>query len=75
MTEIGAYDAETNLGRLLDEVEGGATITITRHGRAVARLAPVTDASAAAERILALRSEIPKGKLSMRALISEGRRL
>ncbi|HUB84438.1 MAG TPA: type II toxin-antitoxin system prevent-host-death family antitoxin [Rhizomicrobium sp.] len=75
MTEIGAYDAKTNLGRLLDEVEAGATVTITRHGRAIARLAPINDASAAAERILGLRSEIPKGGLSMRALISEGRRL
>jgi len=62
------------LARLLDEVEAGASITITRNGRPVARLTPVADAMAAAERILALRSEVPKGKLSMRGLIEEGRR-
>jgi prevent-host-death family protein len=74
MAEIGAYEAKTHLARLLDEVEAGASITITRNGRAVARLTPVADAKAAADRILALRSEIPKGKLSMRTLIEEGRR-
>jgi prevent-host-death family protein len=74
MAEIGAYEAKTHLARLLDEVEAGASITITRNGRAVARLTPVADAKAAAERILALRSEMRKGKLSMRGLIEEGRR-
>jgi prevent-host-death family protein len=74
MAEIGAYEAKTHLARLLDEVEAGASITITRNGRPVARLTPVADAMAAAERILALRSEVPKGKLSMRGLIEEGRR-
>ena len=74
MAEIGVYEAKTHLARLLDEVEAGASITITRNGRAVARLTPVADAKAAADRILALRSEVPKGKLSMRGLIEEGRR-
>jgi prevent-host-death family protein len=76
MEEIGAYEAKTHLSKLLDEVEAGASITITRNGRPVARLAPVADAKAAAERILALRSEVPKAKskLSMRSLIEEGRR-
>jgi prevent-host-death family protein len=72
MVEIGAHEARKHLSRLLDEVEAGATIVITRNGRAVARLAPVTDSKEAAERILALRAQIPKGKLSMRALIEEG---
>ena len=74
MAEIGAYEAKTHLARLLDEVEAGASITITRNGRAIARLIPVADAKAAADRILSLRSEVPKGKLSMRSLIEEGRR-
>jgi antitoxin (DNA-binding transcriptional repressor) of toxin-antitoxin stability system len=48
-------------------------MTITRNGQAVARLTPVADAKAAADRILALRSEVPKGNLSMRNLIEAGR--
>lgn len=38
---IGSYQAKTHLPRLLDEVEGGATFVITKHGRPVARLTPV----------------------------------
>jgi antitoxin (DNA-binding transcriptional repressor) of toxin-antitoxin stability system len=38
MKSIGAYEAKTNLSRLLDEVALGETITITRHGVPVAVL-------------------------------------
>ena len=41
MRQVGVYDAKTHLPRLLDEVERGETVTITRHGRPVARLVPV----------------------------------
>ena len=57
MQSIGAFEAKNTLGSLLDRVEQGEEIIITRHGRAVARLVPNTpslDASqarAAAERI------------------------
>ena len=40
MREIQASEAKTHLPRLLDEVERGETIVITRHGRAIARLVP-----------------------------------
>ena len=40
MQEIGAFEAKNTLGTLLDRVEGGEEIVITRHGRAVARLVP-----------------------------------
>lgn len=40
MAEIGAFEAKNTLGSLLDRVERGEEITITRHGRAVARLVP-----------------------------------
>ncbi len=74
MSKVGAYEAKTHLPRLLDEVEAGATITITRNGRSVARLTPVVDTQLAADRILKLRANLKKGKLSMRDLINEGRR-
>ncbi|MDO8613270.1 MAG: type II toxin-antitoxin system prevent-host-death family antitoxin, partial [Dehalococcoidia bacterium] len=41
MKQIGVYEAKTHLPRLLDEVARGESITITRHGRPVARLVPV----------------------------------
>lgn len=37
---IGAYEAKTRLGELLDRVEQGEDVTITRHGKPVARLVP-----------------------------------
>ena len=40
MREVGAFDAKNKLGQLLDLVEQGEEVTITRHGKAVARLVP-----------------------------------
>jgi prevent-host-death family protein len=37
---IGAYDAKARLSALLDRVERGEEIVITRHGRPIARLVP-----------------------------------
>jgi prevent-host-death family protein len=39
--EVGAFEAKNKLGQLLDLVERGEEIVITRHGREVARLLPV----------------------------------
>ena len=41
MREVGAFEAKNKLGQLLDLVEQGEEITITRHGKEVARLVPV----------------------------------
>jgi prevent-host-death family protein len=40
MREVQASEAKTHLPQLLDEVERGETIVITRHGRPIARLVP-----------------------------------
>ncbi len=40
MLEIGAFEAKNTLGALLDRVEHGEEIIITRHGKPVARLVP-----------------------------------
>lgn len=60
--DIGVYDAKARLSELIREVEAGAEVTITRHGRPVARIVPVAPTEGAgvawAERVRALRSEI-----------------
>ncbi len=38
--EVGAFEAKTHLSQLLDEVEQGAQITVTRHGKPVAQIIP-----------------------------------
>ena len=40
--EIGAFEAKNTLGTLLDRVQRGEEIVITRHGKPVARLVPNT---------------------------------
>ena len=42
MLEIGAYDAKTHLPKLLERVRRGERFVITKHGRPVAELGPVT---------------------------------
>lgn len=44
MREVGAFEAKNKLGTLLDWVENGEEVVITRHGKPVARLIPNTDA-------------------------------
>ena len=38
MKHVGIFDAKTHLSSLIDEVEQGGEIVITRHGKPVARL-------------------------------------
>ena len=40
MLEVGAFQAKNTLGSLLDRVENGEEVLITRHGKPVARLVP-----------------------------------
>lgn len=56
--EIAASEAKTHLARLLDAVERGETIAITRHGRRVARLVP--DEEARRERVARALDEMKK---------------
>jgi len=41
MDEVGAFDAKNRLSELLDKVERGEEVTITRRGKPVAKLVPV----------------------------------
>ena len=44
MDEVGTFDAKNRLSELLDKVERGEEVTITRRGRPVAKLVPVKPA-------------------------------
>ena len=80
MDSVGSYQAKTHLPALLERVEKGEQITITRHGVPVAVLMPVQAAPALERRqaIAALkefgRSRRLPDELSIRKLIEEGRR-
>ena len=80
MESVGAYEAKTHLPRLLERVSHGESLTITRHGRPVARLVPVEDddrsrALRASRRILERRSRLARLSLSeLLDTIHEGHR-
>lgn len=47
MTEIGVFDAKNKLSELLDKVERGERVVITRRGRPVAELIPASEGNRA----------------------------
>jgi prevent-host-death family protein len=79
MQTIQASEAKTHFLRILDKVEQGETVVITRHGRAIARITPESEIDR--ERVVraigemkTLRQKI--GKLSLEEILSarnEGR--
>jgi prevent-host-death family protein len=79
MREIGAFEAKNKFGQLLDWVEAGEAVAITRRGKVVARLAPpggafnVEAASAAADRIRVRRRGVTLSGAKITDLIAEGR--
>ncbi len=80
MQSVGVFDAKNRLTALLDEVEAGREVIITRRGKPVARLVPadtgfdrVKARRAAAGLRLASREQT-LGGISIRELVDEGRR-
>ncbi|HEY5311117.1 MAG TPA: type II toxin-antitoxin system prevent-host-death family antitoxin [Pirellulales bacterium] len=77
---VGAYQAKTHFSELLQKVESGDEIIITRHGTPVARLVPVKRRTTPEERRAAIRRWIETSKglslggLKIRNLVNEGRR-
>jgi prevent-host-death family protein len=77
LLEIGAFEAKNKLSALLDRVEMGEVIIITRHGKPVAKLVPDTvgsdssQAHAASRRIRARAKQIKPGSFDWQALKTE----
>ena len=78
MKRVGVYEAKTHLPRLLNDVERGESVTITRHGRPVARLVPIQNPqptpAEAIEAIREFRKGHTLGRLKIKDLINEGRK-
>lgn len=80
MTRVGAFKAKTHLSHLLDRVSKGEKITITRHGVPAAMLVPIEEAKAKLsheeiiEGMRKLRRRIKSGKMSVRQMVTQGRR-
>ena len=80
MTSIGVCEARTHLSRLLDRVEQGETLTITRHGCPVARLGPIeaddqVRAARAVAELRAIRRRVKRAPIEeLIATVHEGHR-
>ncbi|MEJ0071738.1 MAG: type II toxin-antitoxin system prevent-host-death family antitoxin [Pseudomonadota bacterium] len=64
MRQIQASEAKAKLAELLDDVERGGSVIITRHGRPIARLVPETEGKQASiaraiERLKTFRRTMP----------------
>lgn len=80
MLEVGSFEAKNKLSALLDAVERGGEVIITRRGKPVAKLVPASAghdraaAQAAARRIVELRKGVTLGPdVTLQDLIDEGR--
>ncbi|MHC1725178.1 MAG: type II toxin-antitoxin system Phd/YefM family antitoxin [Syntrophobacteraceae bacterium] len=77
--EVGAFEAKTQLSKLLELARRGERIIITKRGIPVAQLTAVDgrnvqDTRKAIEEIKAIRGRSKPGAESIRSLIEEGRR-
>lgn len=80
MKRIGAFEAKTRLGQLLNLVEAGEEVVITRHGKPVAKLVPAQvghdrpKARRVADQLIEAGRGVTLGGLKIKNLINEGRR-
>lgn len=79
MGTVGSSGAKTNFLALLDRVERGEQIVITRRGKPIARLVPITEAqkskvSTAMARLRELRKGTTLGGLSWKEMRDGGRK-
>jgi prevent-host-death family protein len=80
MITVSMSDARTNFSKLLEHVQAGEEIIITRHGKEVARLVPPAGAPAATGAVDAIarwrkaRRGVKLKGLRVRDLIMQGQR-
>ena len=73
MRTVGVFEAKNRLTALLDEVEEGGEVVITRRGKPVARLVPVDVGYDRAEIVAAVRAQIAHGSYASDHLYGDGR--
>lgn len=79
MSEVSAFEAKTNLSRLLKRVQKGERFVITEHNRPVAELIPIRQRDAgkiraAIDSLKAFQETHSLAGSSVRQMIEEGRK-
>ena len=73
MVTVNLAQAKANLSELIDKVEGGEGVIITRHGRPVARLSPIEQPKKPVRSLAAFRATVPRWGTSSAKLLRQMR--
>jgi len=79
MERVGIYEAKSRLSKLIEQAETGEEVTITRHGKAVAKLVPVrarggkAERAAAFDELAAFAKTVKAKPFNLRKAIESGR--
>lgn len=76
--DVGIYEAKTRFSQLLERVAGGESVTITRHGKPIAKLVPAdAERKRPVKDVVEEMIEARKGRrlrgLTIKEMIREGR--
>jgi len=77
--QVGAFEAKTQLSKLLELVRKGQRVVITKHGVPVAELVPPgethhADSQGIIKELKTIRERTKLGKENIKQMIEEGRR-
>ncbi len=73
MSNVTLADAKAHLSRLIDRVEAGEEVVITRRGHPVARITPVERPKQPLKSLAEFRSRMPRWRKSSADLLREMR--
>jgi prevent-host-death family protein len=73
MAIVTVVEAKARLSEILDKVEAGEEVVITRHGRPVAQLMPVKQAKRPVRSLAAFRARMPRLRKPSAELLRESR--
>ena len=73
MVTVNLAHAKAHLSELLDQVEGGEQVVISRHGRPVAQLSAVAMPKQPVRPLAAFRAGMPRWRKSSATLLREAR--
>ncbi len=71
MSTVTLAEAKTHLSHLLDQVEAGEEVVITRRGQPVARISPVKKPKQPIEPLAEFRRHMPRWRKSSAELLRE----
>jgi prevent-host-death family protein len=73
MSTVTLAEAKTHLSHLLDQVEAGEEVVITRRGQAIARITPVEKPKQPVKSLAEFRSRMPRWRKSSGELLRDMR--